>query len=243
MERNLIAELLKPFLAPISHNTDKLFCNHPRQTVSPDHEVPITLSIEQLTSISTYIDLLIRWNARINLTAIRDPEQIVTRHFGESLFAARHLFPSASVTEGSTVPDLLDIGSGPGFPALPIKIWAPQIRLTLVESNQKKTTFLREVSRALTLTNVNVLNSRAEDLPAAAAGTVTFRAVERFHSVLPVAIRLVRPGGRLALLIGDSQLESAQTAAAINWNRPIPIPQSASRILLIGNVPYPASKE
>jgi 16S rRNA (guanine527-N7)-methyltransferase len=255
MDIDRIAELLNPFLAsPDAHNTAAMSCNDSNACDLPDRREPAMLSNAHLSNISTYINLLIRWNARMNLTAIRDPEEIVTRHFGESLFAARHLFPQAGATPTRVAPGLppggpnhppedsiksdphylLDIGSGPGFPALPIKIWAPQTRLTLVESNQKKAAFLREVSRAVTLTNVNVLNSRAEDLPATAADTVTLRAVERFHSVLPVALRLVKPGGRLALLIGQSQVEYAKTLASVKWSHPISIPQSTSRVLLVG---------
>src|SRR5205807_8010823 len=87
-----------------------------------------TLPEVQLDQISTYIDLLIRWNARVNLTAIRDPDEIVTRHFGESLFAARHLFPGnpanhprpLSSAEAARHPFLVDLGTGAGFPGLPI---------------------------------------------------------------------------------------------------------------------------
>ena len=130
------------------------------------------LSEPQLNQISIYIDLLQRWNARINLTAIREPEQIVPRHFGESFFLARHLFPAARVKTESAPSQLvahssklvIDLGSGAGFPALPIKIWAPQIHLTMIESNHKKATFLREVARALTLTNVDVIADRAESV-------------------------------------------------------------------------------
>jgi 16S rRNA (guanine527-N7)-methyltransferase len=254
MDLDRIAELLNPFLAPPEHNIAVMSCNWPNTASLQNCREPATLSSTQLNDISTYINLLIRWNSRINLTAIREPEEIVTRHFGESLFAARHLFPGAGAATARVAPGLrpgdpdhppedsinsaphhlLDIGSGPGFPALPIKIWAPQIRLTLVESNQKKATFLREVSRALTLTNINVLNSRAQDLPATAADTVILRAVERFHSVLPVAIHLVGPRGRLALLIGESQVDSAKALTSLEWSHPIPIPQSTSRVLLIG---------
>src|SRR5258708_2508378 len=107
METARIAQLLEPFQVP--------------------------LSAAQLNNISTYIDMLLRWNARMNLTAVRDPEEIVTRHFGESLFAARHLFPAE---DGRlTTDDCIDVGSGTGFPGLPIKLWAPNIHLTLVESN------------------------------------------------------------------------------------------------------------
>src|SRR5580692_1439981 len=80
-----IAELLAPFLAPLSSDL--------RSAEAGSGDAPAVLSPAQLQSISTYIDILQHWNARINLTAIRDPEDIVPRHFGESLFAARYLFP------------------------------------------------------------------------------------------------------------------------------------------------------
>ena len=120
MDRPRIAELLQPFLsAPLN-----------------DH---------QLQNISTYIDILLRWNAHMNLTAIRQPEEIVTRHFGESLFAARHLCsqpeigvdaaaaprppnPSTAFEPSAGAPThLIDVGSGAGFPGLPIKIYAPKL--------------------------------------------------------------------------------------------------------------------
>jgi 16S rRNA (guanine527-N7)-methyltransferase len=227
-----IAELLKPF-------------------VGSANDQPLTAN--DLENISIYIDLLLRWNARINLTAIRQEEEIVTRHFGESLFAARHLFPTRttlaqpakpalSEVEGafhaeqsSASTRLIDIGSGAGFPGLPIKIWAPDVELTLIESNQKKATFLREVTRNLTLTNINVFAGRAEAYPNPPADVVTLRAVEHFESVLPIAASLVAPGGRLALLIGQAQLTQAHNLAPeITWTLPIPIPLSASRVLAIG---------
>ena len=101
MNRDRIIELLQPFLsAPIAGCA-----------------AAASLSSMQLYSISTYIDILLRWNARINLTAIRDPEDIVTRHFGESLFVARHLFPDR--IHVGTASALADLGSGAGFPAFP----------------------------------------------------------------------------------------------------------------------------
>jgi 16S rRNA (guanine527-N7)-methyltransferase len=191
------------------------------------------LSSLQLESISTYIDLLLHWNSRIGLTSVREPEEILTRHFGESLFAASHLFP---LTGGQprTANGVIDVGSGAGFPGLPIKIWAPDVHLTLIESNQKKATFLREVIRALTLTNIDVFPARAEGF-ASTAGVVTLRAVERFEQILPIAARLVAPGGRLALLIGNSQLARAcAVAAQFLWDLPIPTPRATNTVLLIG---------
>jgi 16S rRNA (guanine527-N7)-methyltransferase len=215
---------------------------------------------DALGQISTYIDLLRRWNARINLTAVRDPEAIVTRHFGESLFLARHLFPEPYPPEqsggrsnvagptGSRVPGtdhcplptdhctvrVLDIGSGAGFPGLPVKIWAPAVSLTLVESNHKKAAFLREVARTLTLTDVNVTTERAEALRLPPAEFVTLRAVERFETILPLAARFLAPAGRLALLIGSSQASLIPTLVPhLRWLSPIAIPQSRSRILAL----------
>ena len=158
------------------------------------HPYRTGLSATQLAQVSDYLDLLLRWNARMNLTAIRDPEQIVSRHFGESFFLASKLFgagasqlPDYEITELS----ILDVGSGAGFPGIPLKIACPGLTITLVEANQRKAVFLREVIRALHL-DVEVKNVRAENLPPASAGLVTLRAVEKFDSILPVAARLVR---------------------------------------------------
>jgi 16S rRNA (guanine527-N7)-methyltransferase len=240
-----IAELLHPFLA-----TTPSPC-HSEAGQRPGEE-PAVLSPSQLTSISTYIDIVLRWNARINLTAIRDPEEIVTRHFGESLFAARHLFPKvypvstvvndldfdfANDQRLTTTNDrVADLGSGAGFPGIPIKLWAPQISLTLIEANQKKATFLREVARALTLTNINIQNARAETLPLGTFDLVTLRAVERFTDILEIAAALLTPSGRLVLLIASSQLDIVRsTLPHLSWHNAIPVPQSKSRQLLIGH--------
>ena len=234
MQPERIAELLKPFLAPLP---PKKPC--PSEPARSGGEEPAVLSPAQLHHISTYIDILLRWNTRINLTAIRDEEQIVTRHFGESLFAARHLFPieGAGDHREALAPEVADVGAGAGFPGLPIKLWSPQISLTLIESNHKKAAFLREVTRALTLTNVNIQTVRAESLHAI-FNVVTLRAVERFETILPTAASLVSPGGRLALLIGSEQVSQAGTLLpSLHWRSPVPIPLSQSRIVAIGDRP------
>jgi 16S rRNA (guanine(527)-N(7))-methyltransferase RsmG len=132
-----------------------------------------------------------------------------------------------------------DLGSGAGFPGLPIKIWEPEVALTLIESNHKKAAFLREVTRALTLTDVNIRNTRAEAIRETFA-IVTLRAVEGFESILPVAAALVAPKGRLALLIGSAQSNQArQTLPDLLWSEPAQVPLSHSRIVLIGTRPAP----
>ncbi|MFZ0284338.1 MAG: 16S rRNA (guanine(527)-N(7))-methyltransferase RsmG [Terriglobales bacterium] len=206
METSRIAELLQPFLA----GSD--------------------LSPAQLDSISTYIDLLHRWNARINLTSVRQPEAIVTRHFGESLFAARHLFPELGLPAS-----LIDVGSGAGFPGVPIKLWAPQVHLTLIESNHKKVAFLRQLARTLALTCVDMFPGRAEAYDGPSADVVTLRAVERFPLIAPTAARLVAPGGRLALLVGQAQVTQAkELLPSTTWEAPASLPLSSSRVLLVG---------
>jgi len=155
--------------------------------------------------------------------------------------AARLLFPPfssvPSVVKGLKV---ADVGSGAGFPGVPLKLWAPEISLTLIESNHKKATFLKELIRALTLTDINIQTTRAEAVAPSSFDVVTFRAVERFESVLTIASRLVGPGGRLALLIGSAQLPTAQSILpGLVWSAPIAIPDSQSRILAIAANPAP----
>jgi 16S rRNA (guanine527-N7)-methyltransferase len=194
------------------------------------------LADRQLTAVSSYLDLLLTWNRRVNLTAVRDPRDIMTRHFGESLFGARTLFPrnSEDVVAGPAL-KLVDVGSGAGFPGLAIKIFAPEVRINLIESHQKKATFLREVTRSLALANTEVFAGRAEDFPTREADVVTLRAVEKFEVALPVAVALVRSGGRLALWIGESQVEKARALVPwLRWDSPVRIPQSESRVLLVG---------
>jgi 16S rRNA (guanine527-N7)-methyltransferase len=145
-----------------------------------------------VSQLSIYLDLLLKWNARTNLTAIRDPQEVVRRHFGESLFAARHLDPAT--------PTLLDFGSGAGFPGLPISLLRPDIQVTLAESQNKKAAFLREAVRTLRLSS-EVWPDRVESMPADRRfHTVTLRAVDNMEAALPVAKTRIAPGGRLVLL-------------------------------------------
>jgi len=185
------------------------------------------LSSAQLNQAEKYLALLVKWNAKISLTAVRGPEEIVQRHFGESLFAGEQ----TGVAGAST---LIDVGSGAGFPGLPIAILAPQLQVTLIEAQHKKVAFLREVIRALELRNTNVYAGRAEQAELQAE-IVTMRAVEKFEAALGAASTQVQPGGRLALLIGASQAKTARHARPeFAWFTPVSIPQSRERILLIG---------
>ena len=196
-----------------------------------------------ILQISNYLEILLRWNARTNLTAVRAPEEVVTRHFGESLFAAQKLFPDEFGAGKST---LADVGSGAGFPGIPIRLWSseftnPPLQVTLIESHQKKATFLREVIRALHLANIEVQATRAEQV-AQTFDAVTLRAVEHFNQILPTAATLVAPSGFLALLIGQEQIATAESLLpTFQWDKPHTIPNSTSRVLLIGRRPQEPS--
>ena len=188
----------------------------------------VELNEARLHSISTYIDVLLKWNARINLTAIREPSEIVQRHFGESFFAARYVLAQKSVET------VIDLGSGAGFPGVPCAILAPDVQVTLIESQQKKATFLKELVYSLELKNVKVFSERAESYPGT-ADLVMLRAVERFEQALPVAFRLTKDSGRIALMIGSGQVELARKLIAeVEWNDAIQLPSSHSRELLTG---------
>lgn len=189
----------------------------------------IELDETRLRSISTYIDLLLKWNARMNLTAIRDPNEIVQRHFGESLFAARQLL-------GQQRPQtVIDLGSGAGFPGVPFAMLAPDVQVTLIESQHKKATFLRELVGALELKNVKVFGDRAESYRGTAE-LVMLRAVEKFQDALKRAISLMSPSGRIGLMIGSGQVELAQgLGPEIIWSDLVEIPCGNSRVLLWGS--------
>lgn len=190
--------------------------------------LPAPLGEDQLRQVAAYLDLLVRWNAKTNLTAVRRPEEMVTRHFGESFFAAAHLI------QDETRQTAFDLGSGAGFPGLPLALYAPQVNVTLIESQNKKATFLKEVVRALGLKNVNVFAGRAEDMKEK-ANLVTMRAVEKFADSAALAATLLQPEGRLVLLIGAAQAdEAARLLPGLFWAAPVPLPGGTSRVLLVG---------
>jgi 16S rRNA (guanine527-N7)-methyltransferase len=148
--------------------------------------------------LSTYLELLLKWNARTNLTAIREPEEIVKRHFGESLFAGlqlrERLQPEAT---------LLDFGSGAGLPGLPIQLLLPEVRVTLAESQGKKASFLREAVRTLGL-QTEVWAARVESMRGDRLfDVVTLRAVDKMAEAVSEAKRRVTPGGWLVTLSAE----------------------------------------
>ena len=148
--------------------------------------------------LGAYLDLLLKWNAHTNLTAIREPEEIVRRHFGESLFLAAHLPPCQT---------LLDYGSGAGFPGIPVSLYHPRLAVTLAESQGKKAAFLREAVRVLEL-GAEVWAGRVETMPPERVfDVVALRAVDRMPEAVEAAKLRVRPDGKLAVLTVQSGAE------------------------------------
>jgi 16S rRNA (guanine527-N7)-methyltransferase len=191
-------------------------------------EFQISVESKQVVLIQQYIKILLRWNEKLNLTAIRDPVEILYRHFCESMFAAGAI----PVDKGR----LADIGSGPGFPGIPLKIIRPELELCLVESNIKKGTFLAEVVRELQLTNSRVLISRYEELgeEVAPLDYVCSRAVGEFVPFLEWAGSERVAAQQVILWIGGRDLEETKRINTWEWREPILIPKSLQRYLLAG---------
>jgi len=191
-------------------------------------EFQISVDSKQVSLIQQYIKTLLRWNEKLNLTAIRHPLEILYRHFCESMFAAGAI----PVDKGR----IADIGSGPGFPGIPLKIIRPELELYLVESNVKKGTFLAEVVRELELTRTRVQISRYEELAEELAPLdfVCSRAVGDFGPFLEWAASKRVDAGQVILWIGGRDLEEAQKSKQWEWREPILIPKSLQRYLLVG---------
>jgi 16S rRNA (guanine527-N7)-methyltransferase len=181
-----------------------------------------------VAQLGSYLDLLLRWNARTNLTAIREPEAIVQRHFGESLFAARML--AKRLSAGAA---LLDFGSGAGFPGLPIQIYLPELRVTLAESQGKKAAFLREAVRTLGL-KTEVWSDRVESMPMDRRfDCVALRAVDRMADAVSESKKRVAGGGTLAVLAGAEAGSGEKEAGAGVGLEVFDIPASEKRRLFL----------
>jgi 16S rRNA (guanine527-N7)-methyltransferase len=188
-----------------------------------------SLAPDRLAKFDEYLALILRWNSRTNLTAVRDPGQILSRHFVESIACAQ-LLP-----EG--IGSLLDFGSGAGFPGIPIALCRPEIAVTLAESQNKKAAFLQEAIRTLGL-NASVFANRAQQV-GRQFDCVTVRAVDRMEDAISAASSLVRPDGKLAILTTRQLLPAAQKSAdpAFVWMEPLPLPASEQRILALASKP------
>jgi 16S rRNA (guanine527-N7)-methyltransferase len=171
-----------------------------------------------------YLELLLRWNQRLSLTSVRDPDQIIQRHFVECAFVSGQL--------PQDIADLLDYGSGAGLPGIPIAICRPEIRVTLAEAHGKKASFLREALRVLSLEG-EVYDGRVETMPERRFDAVAMRAVEKMDLAIPFALQRVK---RYIVLLTTERSDLARGTAmrGLEWLEPISIPNTEQIVLEIG---------
>src|SRR3981081_319373 len=188
----------------------------------------VQLTADQIEKIREYINILLKWNRSISLTTVIDPVEIVSRHFGESMFIKCLI----SVDNCR----LADLGSGAGFPGLALKIASPGLHLSLIESNKKKCAFLLEVIRVLGLQNVKVMPIRFDEnrTPSEIAEIVTARALGSFSEILSWAKAALVRRGHLVLWLGGEDAAKLSSIAGWIWQPAVKIPESQRRFVLVG---------
>jgi len=179
-----------------------------------------SLTDNQIAALYRHCQLLELWNKKLNLTAIADAEDAVLRHYCESLFLGALLPPEAV--------SVADIGSGAGFPGIPMAVLRPDCQFTLIESHQRKAVFLREATR--NCPRVQVLGERAEDVKLRFDWAVC-RAV-KWGQVVGTMARVACHAG---FLIGQNDAVELVKTAGIDWHKPIRMPWGERRVVLIGS--------
>lgn len=165
-----------------------------------------------------YLALLDRWNQAYNLTAVRDPREMLHKHLLDSLSMWRAVRPGR----------LADLGTGPGLPGIPLAMAVPGLEVTLVESNGKKCRFMREVVRKLGLANARVVEARAEAVDEPGAyDQLTARAMDTLAGILAVGGHLLAPGGRLLAMKGqrpDAEIAALPAGWVVESVQPLSVP-------------------
>jgi len=185
-------------------------------------------STDLVKGIQTYIKLLLKWNRSISLTTVTNVEEILRFHFGESLFA----LPMLPVEKSR----LADVGSGAGFPGIPLAMASPSLKVTLIESNSKKYVFLNEVIRELRLQNATAARSRMGDVKVSHVfDIVTARAVGNFDELLVWTRDALDQDGRIVLWLGEDDVTKISSDETWRWNNPKAIPGSQRRYILVGS--------
>jgi 16S rRNA (guanine527-N7)-methyltransferase len=192
-------------------------------------EFEVQLTTAQVANVQRYMAMLLAWNEKVNLTAIRDPLEVLYRHFCESMYAVAAVPLHAG--------RLADVGSGGGFPGLALKIARPELHVFLIESNIKKATFLAEVVRELGLTDTRVLVSQYEELAEEIAPLdfVCSRALGEFDKFLGWAHSERVAARQIVLWVGGRDIDEIKRIRGWLWKDPIPIPRSLQRALLVGD--------
>jgi 16S rRNA (guanine527-N7)-methyltransferase len=186
-----------------------------------------SLSPSTSEQLATYLELLLRWNSKLNLTAVREPSEIIRRHFVECVQCAQAI--------PGEVRTLLDFGSGAGLPGIPISIVRPEINVILGESQGKKSVFLREAVRTLRL-NAEIYEGRIEKMPPERAfDAITLRAVDKMADACSLASQKLAPGGWLLVFATDSTRRDLESALPqIEWIRELAVSTLKQGVVLIG---------
>lgn len=182
-----------------------------------------------LEDITKYCELLELWNTKVNLTTVTAPTEVLRRHFAESMLGAQLI--------DNNNDSVVDVGSGAGFPGLPIKLLRPDLRLTLLEPNIKKAAFLNEVIRMLEMKGVRVQRERFQEFGVASKAefdVVTARAVGDFDSLLKTARQVLTEGGKILLWLGLADAERIQRLPDWDWQPALRIPGSSGSLILPG---------
>ena len=189
-------------------------------------ELAIDLSAEQQDKLLAFRDLLLKWNKTYNLTALRDPEQAISHHLLDSLAILPHVGPGP----------LLDVGSGGGLPAIPLAIARPELAVSMVDTVQKKTTFLQQAVIELGLKNVTVHHARVEEMPGQYA-QISSRAFAEIGLFVSLTRHLLAPDGRWLAMKGvrpDDELKALPTDITVEAIIPLTVPGlDAERHLII----------
>jgi 16S rRNA (guanine527-N7)-methyltransferase len=182
------------------------------------------LTEEQANQLTRHYLLMSRWNQRVNLTRIIEPREAAKLHYAESLFGVRFISGARTI---------LDIGSGAGFPAMPIAVLKPELHVTALEANQKKSLFLKEAGHELRLPNFEVVTARLEEFDWSSYDSLTSRALDRADSMLPAVIERLTATQRLILFCGPELVEKLKRDARVNYFEVHSIPMSDERLVAI----------
>jgi 16S rRNA (guanine527-N7)-methyltransferase len=183
------------------------------------------LSDAQIAQLTAHYAMMREWNRRMNLTRITEPEEAARFHYAESIFSVRFVGDARKV---------LDIGSGAGFPALPLAVASPETEVTALEANQKKSLFLYEVKDALQIANFKVARARIEDFDSSQYDVLTSRALDRAEDVLPNVLKKMSDQQRLMLYCAPKMVAHLKKNSPTDYQiETHEIPQTESRIVAI----------
>lgn len=206
-----------PLRAPLQQGLLALGCQ-------PSSETDAETTTERLLA---YLDLISRWNRVYNLTAVRDPQEMLTQHLLDSLAVVPHLTAALARQSGDAASRVLDVGSGAGLPGVVIAILRPELTVVCVDAVAKKARFIQQVATELGLRRLQAQHTRIEDLQVPAFGVVTSRAFASLLDFVTLTRRQLAPGGVWMAMKGKAPYEELAALPAdvtVNGVQPLQVP-------------------